>query len=101
MLKVTEPAIICKECGSEIKSEVHETCCDNCKMKIKELPLTVDIFWKDHTERNAIDVQFCTLNCMKEWLIKFPYNKNEVEFVTLPYIHNIYNLQTFLLKIKE
>lgn len=94
MLKITEAAIICKECGSELKSKVHETFCDNCKMKIKEDPFNIDIFWKQHENNDSLN--FCTLKCMKEWLIEFPYNKNEVEFITLPYIHNIDELQQLL-----
>lgn len=96
MQKVTESVVVCKECGSELKSEVHETFCDNCKVKIKEDPFNIDIFWKDHTEDRSDSLNFCTLKCMKEWLLKFPYNKNEVEFITLPYIHNIDDLQSFL-----
>lgn len=96
MLKTTEAAIICKECGSELKSKVCETFCDNCKMKIKEEPFNIDIFWKSHENNNKDSLNFCALKCMKEWLLKFPYNKDEVEFITLPYIHNIDDLQSFL-----
>ncbi len=99
MLKVTEPAIICKDCGSILKSEVHESFCDNCKTKILGELFNIDIFWKSHKVESET-INLCSLKCIKDFLINFPHNIDEVEFITMPYIHNIKDLQSFLIKGK-
>lgn len=95
MRKVTKSAIVCDKCGSTLKSEEYDSFCDNCTNKIcSKDSFRVGIFWKDGSD--ADDVEFCTLKCMREWLLKFPYNKDLVEFITLPYIHDIDDLRIFL-----
>lgn len=99
MLKVTYPAVICKECGSILKSEVYESFCDNCETKILGDPFDIDIFWKSGEDKTKT-INLCSLECLKDFLIRFPYNIDEVEFITIPYIHNIKELQSFLIKDK-
>lgn len=95
MRKVTKSAVVCDKCGSELKSEEYDHFCDNCKMKTTKDTFNVEIFWKGDG-KEAEHFEFCCLKCVKEWLLNFPYNKEEIQFVTLPYIHNIDDLQTFL-----
>lgn len=92
--KVTKPTIVCDKCGSELRSEEYDLFCDNCKMKITGNSFNVSIFWKDN--KCGEDLEFCSLGCCRELLSKFPYNKKEVDFITLPYIHNIDDLKIFL-----
>lgn len=95
MLKVIKSAIVCDKCGSQLKSEIYEYFCDNCKMKTSGDIFNVEIFWKGDN-KDAENLEFCSLKCVREWLLNFPYNKEEVHFVTLPYISNVDDLQTFL-----
>jgi hypothetical protein len=85
MRNITRDAIHCKECGSTLKSEEYDHFCDNCKMKIctDDWP-KVSIFWKDCENNNNEDLEFCS------------YNKKMVDFITLPYIHEIDDLKIFL-----
>lgn len=95
MRKVTKAAVVCDKCGSELKSEECNHFCDNCKMMANKETFDVEIYWK-YENKDVEHFEFCSLICMREWLLKFPYNKEEVKFVTLPYISNIDDLYLFL-----
>jgi hypothetical protein len=95
MRKITKPAVVCDKCGSELIPERHDHFCDNCEMKTSKDTLNVEIYWKDGN-RDAETLEFCCLKCVREWLLSFPYNKEEVQFVVLPYISNLDDLQIFL-----
>lgn len=95
MRKVTKPAVVCDKCGSELKSEEYDHFCDNCKMKANKDTFNVEIFWKND-DKDAENFEFCCLKCVREWLLSFPYDKEEVQFVTLPYISDIDDLYPFL-----
>ena len=95
MRKVTKPAVVCDKCGSELISEKYSHFCDNCKMMTNGDNFNVQIFWKGDN-KDAEDFEFCSLKCVREWLLKFPYNREEIQFITLPYISNLDDLKTFL-----
>lgn len=95
MRKVTKPAIVCDKCGSELKSEEYKHFCDNCKMVITGDTVNIEIFWKNDKDC-AETFEFCSLVHAREWLLKFPYNKEEVRFIVLPYMVNIGDLEIFL-----
>ena len=85
MRKVTKSAIVCGKCGSVLTNEEYDNFCDYCKNKVEEVRTEITVFWKDsdnHTTRR----EFCSLKCARTWLLKFPYNKEKVDFITLPYI---------------
>lgn len=85
MRKVTKPAIVCDKCGSILSNEEYDSFCDYCKTKIPEERYEVGVFWKNHED--ATHLEFCSLKCARAWLLKFPLNKERVEFIVLPYIH--------------
>ncbi len=101
MRKITQPAKICEDCGSVLKSEQYDFFCDNCKTKIPSdkyvsgESYTTSILWKNGSCTNG-DQDFCSLKCVREWLLNFPYNKNEVVSITLPYIRNIDDMKELL-----
>lgn len=95
MRKVTKSAVVCDKCGSELKSEEYDHFCDHCKMKTGKDPFSVEIFWKgDCKEVETLD--FCCFEHVREWLLNFPYNKEEVQFIVLPYITNLDDMQALL-----
>ena len=94
-MKVTKSAVVCDKCGSELKSEAYDHFCDNCKMKTSKDTFNLAIFWKGDN-KDAESLEFCSLKCVREWLLNFPYNREEVKFVTLPYISNLDDLKIFL-----
>jgi hypothetical protein len=97
MRKPTKSAIICDKCGSTLKPEQTESFCDYCKQKIpdgEEVGITV--FWKDQSGADAQSQEFCSLHHARLWLLEFPYNKEQVDFIVLPYIRNTEKLKEFL-----
>jgi len=99
MRKPIKPAVICEHCGTTLIHQKEAHFCDNCKVKIPENVnnLRISIFWKedyscDHTDRQ----EFCSMKCVRDWLLNFPYNKERVEFITLPYVHNFEQLKELL-----
>ena len=94
MRKVTTPAVICDKCGSMLKSEEYDVFCEHCKMKVIGDAFEISIFWKDGECTDQLD--FCSLRHAMEWLSKFPLNKKEVDFITLPYIRDIDDMQKVL-----
>jgi hypothetical protein len=91
MRKVTKPAKVCKKCGSVLKHEEDEAFCDYCKEKIPEdVHLDTTSFFKgDHDLNRTTRNEFCSWNCVFQFLNEFPYNKKRVEFVTLPSINSM------------
>ena len=105
MRKVTKPAKVCDKCGSQLIPEETEEFCDYCKEKIsKEFHLEITTHF---TGDNWKDDYFCSWKCVFAWLKNFPYNKERVEFITLPYINSLLNrnfkkqYKTFMDAIKE
>lgn len=94
MRKVTKAAVVCDKCGSELESEKYDHFCDSCKKMTKDT-FNVQIYWKDESKDDE-DFEFCCLGCVREWLLKFPYDKEQVQFITLPYISNVDDLYPFL-----
>jgi len=89
MRKVVKPQKICEHCGSVLKHEEEAFFCDYCKDKFtRDMDLTVSTFWKNGGQL-ATRNEFCSWTCAISWLNEFPYNKKEVQFVSLPYITGI------------
>ena len=96
MRKATTPAKVCDKCGSVLKHEEYDSFCDYCTMKIpKDIYYRIDIFWKSGHECND-HAEFCSLKCVRKFLLNFPYNKEDIDFISLPYIHDLDKLQTLL-----
>lgn len=95
MRKITKAAVVCDKCGSELKSEEYNHFCDNCKMMANKDTFNVEICWKCDS-KDPETFEFCTLKCVREWLLNFPYNKEEVQFVVFPYIYDFDDLYKFL-----
>lgn len=96
--KPVKSAIVCEKCGTTLKCEETEAFCDYCKQKIPEgvdgVQLTV--FWKEESGANAAHQEFCSYKDARQWLLEFPYNKERVSFIALPYIHDLAKLKDFL-----
>lgn len=87
MRKITKPPKICEHCGAVLIPAVEVSFCDRCMEKIPEnVYLRVIVFWKDSGAGSAEDHEFCSWRCVFNWLRNFPYNKDRVSFITLPYI---------------
>jgi len=100
MRKEVKPAKLCDKCGSRLKPAVEAYFCDYCQQKFtpnrsKSL-VEVHTFWKNESGTNADQQEFCSMKCARQWLIEFPYNRERVEFITLPYIHDFDDLNEFL-----
>ncbi len=93
MRKIVKSAIVCDKCGSTLKNEEYEKFCDYCKMKVEGEGFNITIFHKDISSK---DEQFCTVKCLKDFLLNFPYNKEEIKFITLPYFDKLEELQSFI-----
>ena len=97
MRKTTKSAIVCDKCGSTLEPEHTESFCDYCKQKIPDGEVVeLTVFWKDRNGGDAQGQEFCSLHHARQWLLEFPYNKERVDFIALPYIHNIEKLQDFI-----
>jgi hypothetical protein len=79
----------------DFRPEEYNHFCDNCKIMTNNDAFSVEMYWKDESKDSEY-LEFCTLKCVREWLLKFLYNKEEVHFVTLPYISNVDDLYPFL-----
>jgi RNase P subunit RPR2 len=95
MRKIIKAAVVCDKCGTELESEKYDHFCDSCKKMANKDTFDVEIYWKDES-KDAEHFEFCCLECVREWLLKFPYDKEQVHFVTLPYINNVDDLYPFL-----
>jgi hypothetical protein len=96
MRKITKPEVVCEHCGSTLKSAEYEEFCDYCKSKIpRGVCLEICTFWKDF-DQEAEHNRFCSIQCLREWLKKYPYGIEGVDFITLPYIHNLNKLKELL-----
>jgi len=95
--KVIKSAKVCEHCGSVLEYESYAYFCDYCKNKFSDkISIHITIFWKQDTDlRNTNHQEFCSMNCARQWLLKFPYNLEQVDFMTLPYINGS-NLKEFL-----
>ena len=97
MRKTVKPAIVCDKCGSSLKEELTESFCDYCQKKITDGEgVDITVFWKGESGDNAKHQEFCSLKDARQWLLEFPYNKDRVEFIALPYIHDMNTLKDFL-----
>ena len=98
MRKVTKGAEHCDKCGSQLVGETQEWFCDKCKQKIKDkLKYKLTVFWKnDFNGNHTTSLDFCSLNCTRQWLLNFPYNIERIEFISLPFIHNGLEINEFL-----
>jgi hypothetical protein len=97
MKKPIKSAIVCDKCGSILEPEHTESFCDYCKMKISDgEAVELTVFWKERSGGDAQNQEFCSLNHARQWLLQFPYNKEQVDFVALPYIHNMEKLEEFI-----
>lgn len=81
-----------------LEPEHTESFCDYCKQKVPEgvEVVQISVFWKDKTGANAQNQEFCSLKHARQWLLEFPYNKERVDFIVLPYIRNVDELKEFL-----
>jgi len=57
----------------------------------KDEEFSVGIHWKSDDMSEQVD--FCSLDCMVDFLINLPYNKKEIISITLPYIWDVDELQ--------
>jgi len=95
--KEIKPPVICEHCGTQLKIGVDARFCDYCKKKYSEdIQIEVTVFWKNRGSCNADRQEFCSMDCARKWLLEFPYNKEEIQFIDLPYISNFPDLFTFL-----
>jgi len=90
MRKKTESDTICKECGHITQYGKEECFCDVCKKKLlpKQFPLQISVFWND-IDSFGQDIDCCSWKCLAQWLKEFPLNKDEIRFITLPYIRSL------------
>jgi len=101
MRKPIKPAVICEHCGTTLTPREEACFCDNCKNKIPEdISLHISVFWKGDDDLNYTTRQeFCSMKCVRDWLLNFPYNKEKVEFITLPYVQNFEQLKELLVDV--
>ena len=96
MRREIKPAIICEHCGTQLKPPKEARFCDYCKEKFPDdVDIDVTVFWKN-PESRATRQEFCSMTCAKKWLLEFPYNKERVSFITLPYIFDFKQLVEFI-----
>ena len=89
MRKEIKPAKVCDKCGSRLKAAVEVAFCDYCKEKILgDRKFEVTVFWKNGGSVDTQRQEFCSMKHTRQWLIEFPYNREKVEFISLPYIEN-------------
>lgn len=75
---------VCEHCGSTIEYPKEACFCDQCKKKIPgDVNYKIDLFRK---AGESYGYEFCSWECVFKWLKGFHLNKNEVNFITLPYI---------------
>jgi len=98
MRKQIKAPVLCEKCGSTLKHGEDATFCDFCKKQYasKSENYTITVFWKDRESDCTTRQEFCSVNCAREWLINFPYNKKRIEFIVLPYMLNFSDIQKFL-----
>lgn len=88
MRKQIKPDKICKECGTRLEVGEEAVFCGVCKEKIKaDYPYNITVFFKNKKLfDSAPRVDCCSWECVVKWLKTFTWNKQEIDFVTLPYI---------------